>query len=106
TAFTAAASSARPATARTSNPSSTPALTVPRCRAMISSPQSNWPPSATEASTTAGYPSSAGRSGEERLHHATMSVGQPIITPAVAVGQSLVVEPEQMQDGGVQVVHV
>src|SRR5262249_36570077 len=41
--FTAAASSARPATARASSPTSTAAPTAPRCRAMIFSPRATVP---------------------------------------------------------------
>ena len=35
-----------------------------------------------------------------------MHVSQPIIPPAVAVGEALVVEAHQVQDGGVEVVDV
>src|SRR5207253_3423784 len=42
-------------------------------------------------------------SGEDIFHHAAVDVGQPVVAPAVAVGQPLMVQPEQVQDGGMQV---
>mgnify|MGYP003349426135 CR=1 FL=1 len=37
------------------------------------------------------------------FHDMSMDIGQPEIASGKAVGQSFVVQPEQMQDGGVQV---
>ena len=39
-------------------------------------------------------------------HHAAVDVGQAIVPAAVAVGQPLVVQPQRVQDRGVQVVDV
>ena len=40
------------------------------------------------------------------LHHAAVDIGQPEVAAAVAVGQPLVVDAQQVQDRGVQVVDV
>ena len=40
-------------------------------------------------------------SGEDFMHHVPVDVGEPEVTAGVAVGQLLVVEPEQVQEGGV-----
>ena len=47
-----------------------------------------------------------GISGQYLLDHFTMNVGQTKIPPAVTVGQSFVIESQQVQDSGVQIVHV
>src|SRR5438128_9078765 len=45
-------------------------------------------------------------SRQDSLHHLAEVVREPEIASVVAVGQFLVVEPQQPQDRGVQVVHV
>ena len=35
-----------------------------------------------------------------------MRIGQPKNAAGIAIGQAIVVEPKQMQDGGVQVMYV
>src|SRR5262249_37745721 len=47
-----------------------------------------------------------GRSGEDLADHPAVDVGQAEIATRIAVGQSLVVQAEQVEDGGVQVVIV
>lgn len=44
--------------------------------------------------------------GKNIADHLTVDVGQTEITPGVAVGETLVVESEQVQEGGVQVMNV
>ncbi len=44
-------------------------------------------------------------SGDDFVDHAAGDVGQPEVPTVEAVGQPLVVDPQQMQDRGVQVVH-
>ena len=46
------------------------------------------------------------RSCNDRLDDLPVHVGQPVVAAAVAVGQPLVVDAQQVQDGGVQVVDV
>src|SRR5581483_2149242 len=46
------------------------------------------------------------RSGEDRLMDDAFDVGEPHVASGVAVGEVLVIEPERVQNGGVQVVHV
>ena len=43
--------------------------------------------------------------GKNIADHLTVDVGQTEITPGVAVGETLVVESEQVQEGGVQVMN-
>ena len=38
-------------------------------------------------------------------HHFPLHIRQPVVSSGVAVGEPLVVEAEEVQDGGVQVVH-
>ena len=45
-------------------------------------------------------------SDENVLHHVTMDIGQPEVTPLETVGQALMVETEAAEDGGVEVVNV
>ena len=47
-----------------------------------------------------------GRSGDDFLRHLAVNIGQAVVAARVAVGQLFVVEPQQVQDGGVQVVDV
>src|SRR5690606_35541495 len=62
----------------------------------------------------AGIPSSLARvnlflllaSRQKLLHHFTMHIGKAKIAPLEAIGQPGMIEPEQVQDGGVQVVHM
>src|SRR5262245_20453816 len=46
------------------------------------------------------------RSGEDVVDHPTVDVRQAKITTRVTIGQSLVIQSEQVEDGGVQVVVV
>ena len=48
---------------------------------------------------------SMGSLGKDALDNMSMNVGETHVTAAVANGQAFVVEAEQMQDRGVQVVH-
>src|SRR5262249_25561016 len=43
---------------------------------------------------------------DEFVHDAAMHIGQPEVTPGRAEGELLVVEAEQRQDGGMEVVDV
>jgi len=43
-------------------------------------------------------------SGEYLLHQLTVHVRQTEITPLEAIGQFFVIEPQQMQNGGLQIV--
>ena len=43
---------------------------------------------------------------EDFVDHTTVDVCQPKISPAVAVGELFVIQPEQVQNGRVQVVQV
>ena len=45
-------------------------------------------------------------SREDRLVDDSLDVGQPHVAAGVAIGQALVVEPEQVEDRRVQIVHV
>src|SRR4051794_12843188 len=45
------------------------------------------------------------RSGEDGFHDLAMDVGQAEVPAGVAVGEPLVVESEEVQDRGVEVVH-
>ena len=45
-------------------------------------------------------------SGEEGFHHLAVDVGETEVAALEAEGELFVVDAEQMQDGGVQVVHV
>jgi|GEM_PF-6739339 hypothetical protein len=45
-------------------------------------------------------------SREDRLLEQTLDVGQTHISSGISIGQPLVIEPEQVQDRGVQVVDV
>src|SRR6266540_1606882 len=47
-----------------------------------------------------------GSSRQDLAHHVPVHVGQPEVPAAVAVGQPLVVQAEQVQDRGMKVVHV
>ena len=40
------------------------------------------------------------------MDHVAMDIGQPEVTPAVAISQTLVIESDQMQNRRVQVVNV
>src|SRR5438309_2832805 len=44
--------------------------------------------------------------GEDVVHHATVNVGQPEVAAAVAVGEFLVVNAQQVKNGGVEVMDV
>src|SRR5262245_6194043 len=48
----------------------------------------------------------AGFSGQNRLDHVAVDVGQTVIAATVTVGQFLVVQAQQMQNRGVQVMNV
>ncbi len=43
---------------------------------------------------------------ENVLHHTPVDIREPIIAPIVAEREPLVIEPEQMQQRRVQIVHV
>ena len=45
-------------------------------------------------------------SRQQFLHHPAMHVGQPEVAAGVAVGELRVIETEQVQNRGVEVVHV
>jgi hypothetical protein len=45
-------------------------------------------------------------SGQDLLHHATFHIGEPVITPGVAVREALVVQAQEMQHRGVEVVEM
>ena len=46
-------------------------------------------------------------SGQNSFHHARLlDAGQPLVEPLVLVGEPLVVEAQQVQDGGVEVADV
>src|SRR4051812_37657249 len=45
-------------------------------------------------------------SGQQRFYHRSVDVGQAEVAAGVAVGQALVVEPEEVKEGGVEVVDV
>ena len=45
-------------------------------------------------------------SGQYFMHNFTRDVGQPEVAPGVAVGKSFMVQSQQMQDRGVEVVNV
>src|SRR5262249_30076713 len=45
-------------------------------------------------------------SGEELLHHGSMDVSEPEVAARVTVGEGFVVEAEEVEDRGVQVVDV
>ena len=38
--------------------------------------------------------------------HASMHIGEPVVAAAVAIGETFVVEANEVEDGGVQVVDV
>ena len=42
---------------------------------------------------------------QDLLDHFAGNIGQPVTSAVVVIGQSLVVEPEQVKNGGVQIVH-
>ena len=46
------------------------------------------------------------RSGQHRLDHLTMHIRQPVIPTAMTKGEFLVIEAQQMQDGGMEIVHM
>lgn len=46
------------------------------------------------------------RSGEERLHHIPMHVGEPVVASTVAEGEPLVIHAEEMENGRVEIVNV
>src|SRR5436309_3352258 len=46
------------------------------------------------------------RSGEDVSHHPAVDVGQAEVSTGVAVGELLVVEAQEVEDGGVEVVDV
>jgi len=43
---------------------------------------------------------------ENFLYHVAVDIGQAEITPGIAIGQSLVIESQQVKQGGVEIVHV
>jgi hypothetical protein len=43
---------------------------------------------------------------QDVAHHVAMHVGQAIVTPLKTISQPRVIESQQMQDGGLQVMHV
>ena len=45
-------------------------------------------------------------SGDDVLHDVAVDVGEAEVATGVAVGELLVIETKQVEDGGVQVVHV
>ena len=45
-------------------------------------------------------------SGEDALHHMTMNVGETEVSSLVLEGQSLMIDAEEMKQGGVEVVYV
>src|SRR5947208_326903 len=61
-----------------------------------------YPPPASKAASTA----SRAALRQNLAHHASRHVGQPKVAAAVAIGELEVVETEQVQDRGVQVVNV
>ena len=40
------------------------------------------------------------------LHHVAVDISQAEVTPGIAIGQSLVIESQQVKQGGVEIVHV
>ena len=44
------------------------------------------------------------QSGDDTVHYVPAHIGQREVAPGVAVGKALVIQSEQMQDGGVQVI--
>ena len=73
-----------------------------------SAPERGTPPhpNPLPRSTSGEGTRAPGRSGEQVLHHMPVDVGQAEIAAGVAVGEPFVVEAEQVQDRGVQVVDV
>src|SRR5690606_28029516 len=45
-------------------------------------------------------------SGHDLFYHMPMHIGEPEIATGMAVGEALVIEAEQMQDGGMEIVDV
>ena len=45
-------------------------------------------------------------SGQELRNDLTINIGQAIVTPLRPVGQPGVIQPQQMQDGGLEVMNV
>src|SRR3954454_13583674 len=45
-----------------------------------------------------------GRSGDDFVHHVALDVGEAEVAAGVAVGEALVVEAHELEDGGVEVV--
>ena len=45
-------------------------------------------------------------SSKDALDHLTIDIGEAIISAGMAEGQAFVIQPHQVQDGGMQVVHV
>src|SRR5205809_7618976 len=85
--------------------------TMPRARAASSSASrtSTRRRTATTAAAMISRPSTRviGRpSRQEFLHHLAVNVSQPEVASRVVVGEALVVEAEQVQEGGVQVVNM
>ena len=48
---------------------------------------------------------SIARSGQDRLHHLAVDIGQTKIASAETIGEFLVIDPEQMLHGRPQIVH-
>ena len=44
--------------------------------------------------------------GDEILYHVAMDVGQSIVTPLEMIGQLLVIQAQQMQNGSLQIVNM
>ena len=58
-----------------------------------------------ESRLQAGAPD-ASQSGEDFVNHAAFDVGEPAFEAVVIIRQTLMVEAEQVQDGGVEVVDI
>ncbi len=46
------------------------------------------------------------RSGQQRLHDVSVNVGQPVVAAFVAVGELFVIDAHQVQQRGVEVMHM
>src|SRR4051794_13860709 len=51
-------------------------------------------------------PKAANELSDDVVHDAAMHIGQPEVAAAVVIGQSLVIDAEQMEDRGVQIMNV
>ena len=51
-------------------------------------------------------PATASPLRQDVLHNLPVDVGQSEVTPGIAIGQALVIESQQVKQGGVKVVHV